>query len=664
MSSWREFEISLSQKVKQGLGSSTLIETQSCKSVLPHAANAIEWIIEKNFLNCPQVITKYSRQFQIVRDLFSLYCPVCNNTSPEAKDCWGKTEIELRSQILLRWDDGIQDEICPKCHNTKKQFIEDEIIEPMNTLIGVAGMRSSKSVLCGLIASYLEHEIAVVGNIHDLFDVLPGDPLQVSFIATTARQSEETIYTKFRALRQRSPWIQKYIAWVKEKEKNQNTPIGVQKWKYSEEADGEIYNGLIDVSFKALNSNSAGLAGATRIAVFLDELSRFDLSESKTGADEVVKVMEQGLATVRGAQKRKNLRPFWGMFCGVSSPISIEDKTMVMVKQKIPGQYSFIYPTWEMNPDLPRSFFDVNFMRDPVGAARDFGAQPPNVESPFIDDEARFRQAIDFNAHPLVRFIRTEPEDRTGRKYTGAKITECKYDPYHVHYLHFDAGASFDTFGGCSAHGEWVDIKDPLTGVQSRKFVTIIDWILGIQPVVGKTLAEKRSVWFDCVVEILAQLKKSTKIGLVTFDRWNSEMLIQNIRNLGIPTENKSVKTEDFMGFLRAAYEGDVRLLPPRSDEPIDPRQKNDEEKAIYELLRLERSVDLKRVYNPKKGHVHGMNSDDLAQVVVGAHMNVQGSVVAISDSTSTKEVLRRENAGGLSYVGDSGGRVARGRRW
>lgn len=657
-----------------------VIQTKSCKGILEHAPNIIEWTVERKFLNMPQVMTKYVRQYQIIRDIFQLRCPVCNSMRPEAVDCWNKTQMELEGEVLLRWSETYQDEVCPKCANTKQGFLEDGMLEPIDTFAGVVGMRAGKSVSVGVIASYLEQELAQIGDIHDYFGVLPGDPLQMSFVATTAKQAEETIYVKFRAMRSNSPWTQKYVAFVKEREKTQVTPAGMKRWIYTEETDSEIYNGLIDLSLRSLNSNSSGLAGATRVSAFMDELSRFDLNESARSASEVVKVMMQGLKTVRGARDRKKLRPFWGLFGAVSSPISIDDQTMVMMKQghlfavgsissakpalAIPGQYSFHYATWDFNPDHPRSSFDADFMRDQVGCARDFGASPPTAASPYIDDEARFRQAIDFKLQPSVTFKVTEPEDKTGRKYAGAQVSTSNFDPHYAHYLHFDAGASFDTFAGASAHGEWVPVKDPVTGETSRKLVTVFDWVLGIKPILGKTLSEKRTVWFDCVVQILTTLQKTSKISRVTFDRWNAEKLIQDIRNLGIETENRSIKVENFMGFLRAAYEGDVRLLPPRPDEPTDPRHKNDAEKAVYELLRLERSEDLKKIFNPKKGHVHGMNSDDLAQALVGAHMGVQGSVVSVSDSTSIKEVLRRENAGNAAYGQDGGGRVARGRTW
>lgn len=783
---------------------------------LERAPNIIEWTIERRFLNLPAVIDHYVRQYQVLRDIFQLRCPVCNSMKPEAIDSWGKSRMELESETLMRWSADLNDDVCPGCRTTRAEFELDGMLQRIDTSVGVCGMRcvhsttailtkerglvtvgdlhrdvggvhrpdtftpvldelhvwdgsqfsrvshvyfagcrealelvlddefrlvcsaihpvrdqhgnwvevqklkprdlvqtanglravievkkceakqylydlhvptthafmangivshnSGKSVKSGIVGTYFEHECSVIGDIHKYFGILEGDTLQISFVATTAAQAEETVYTKYRAARAASPWFQKYVAWVKEQEKVQSTPPGMQRWEYKE-TDGEIHNPLIDLSIKSLNSNSAGLAGATRIAAFIDELSRFDTTDSKRSADEIVKVMNQGLKTVRGARDRLKLRHFWGLLAATSSPISIDDKAMVMVREKVSRQYSFHYSTWDFNPDLPRNQFDGDFERDPIGAMRDFGAQPPNAETPYIDDEARFRRIIEPTAGLTARFEVVPLEDQMGHRYVGARLVDATLDLHHSHYLHFDAGESFDTFAGASAHGEWIESIDPDSGLAVRRWITVFDWVLGIKPVLGKTLEERRIVYFDSIVQIIEDLAKKQRIARVTFDRWNSVKIMQDIRAIGIGTDKQSIGYQEFIGFSKAAYDGQVRYPATRGmAEPNDVALKFDHEKALYELLRLERSKDLKRIYNSKKGRKQGENSDDLAQAVVGAHIGVQSSVVVgATDSHSAKEVLRREQAqsnhnastGNYNPGNNNGaGRIARTRRW
>lgn len=654
-----------------------LLETQSSSlesviDVLPHAPNIIQWVTGSEYLNIQSVIDEHVRQYQILRDFFQLRCPICNSMRPESIDCWGKSRMELESELLLEWNVSLQDEVCPKCRNTKQEFLVDGMLKPYDSMTGCSGMRSGKSVLAGMIGTYVEHEIAIVGDMQKYFETMAKDPFEVSFVATTAAQAEETIYAKYRAIRGNSPWMKKYIAWVKEQEKLQITPIGMQKWEYKE-TDSVVSNGLLKVDFNSLNSNSAGLAGRTRVASFIDELSRFDTTDSKRSADEVVRVLNQGLKTVRGVRDKRHLRPWWGLLCAISSPIHEYDKTMTMIKETQDGKtsrrYVFHYATWEFNPKQPRETFDEEFAIDPVGAQRDYGAKPQGAETPFIDDMERFKLAIDRDLKPNVLFTDINLEDPTGRKYVAKEVAHTQLETEHLHFICFDAGASFDTFAGASAHGEWRKMVDPETGKATNTWVTVFDWVMGIKPVTSKESDNRRTVYFDCIVKIIEHLRRFTRISQVCFDRWNSEKLIQDIRQHGVPTENYSIKTEDFMSFLRCCYEGKVHLLPPRPDEPYDVKLKNDEEKAIYELRRLERSPDLRRIYNPKKGKVHGLDSDDLAQVVVGVHRMVQSSMVHVTDSTSHKEVLKREQVEGNRYYaphlgGMGGGRIAKGRRW
>ena len=80
---------------------------------------------------------------------------------------------------------------------------------------------------------------------------------------------------------------------------------------------------------------------------------------------------------------------------------------------------------------------------------------------------------------------------------------------------------------------------------------------------------------------------------------------------------------------------------------------------GLVELMKLNRSPDLRKVFNPNKGKVRGRDSDDLAHCYVGVHGLVQDSVVDwASDTTKRRERKKRQIAQG----GLGGGRVIPGR--
>jgi len=620
--------------------------------VLAVAPNIIEFTVGSEWLDNPSTF-KHVRQYQILRDFFQLRCPICNSLKPDHVDCWGKGREYLESENLLIWSSKYRDEICPKCHTTKQEFIEDGIFAPLDALVGCAGMRSGKSVTAGIIGNYFEHRVNTwYEPIQATLEVVDSQPLQISFVASTGTQAAETVWAAYKMLRQKSPWFKKYAVWIKNKERNQVVSDGQKPWQY-DEGGTRIENGMLDLIINSLNSNSSGIAGRTRLAAIIDELSRFDSTESKQSADEMYRVLNQSLRTVRGRKALQYLPHWLGLMISISSPISVDDKTMQLLNlaPNLRNMFSFHYSTWDFNPFQPKESFQEEYDLDPVGAERDYGANPPNAETPLVDDIVRFEKSVDPTLQPIVEFRGTVPSDELGREYVGKEVIESVLDPEYVHYLFFDAGSSFDSFAGASYHPEWIDMTDVETGGTIRTLVVVQDWVMSIRPV----LKPRRTVFFDCIVEMVDTISKRQKIGAVGFDRWNSESLIQSIRNLQISAEYYSLKYKDFQFYVQQAYMGRIKMLPVtmKFEDGVDPRIMDDQSKVLYELKKLQRSKDLKKVFNPLKGKVHGLNSDDLAHSVVGAHRLVHESFIEQKQS-SRKEKAKREMSAQPFGVGQS----------
>lgn len=644
---------------------------------LPVAGNVIEWIAGPQFLDFPQVYDHFG-QFGLLLEIEQILCPVCNRLPLREETgiqyVWGKTRDELKSLVLLRRQKGSY--TCPKCGGTQKEFREEGLLKDYNSILVMTGMRSGKSATAGLYATWLEHVLNTDAEFqrdalaHQLHQA-PGTSFEVAFVATTAEQTEKTTFDYFRNFRERSPWVQRYVALVKELEKAQ-PKTGIQPWKYSE-ADKEVQNGLIGVKYVSLHSNSAGMAGATRIAAFVDELARFDTSESKRGADEVWRVLSASLKTVRTAAVTHRLqKTVYGLRLATSSPISVDDKMYQMVTktttstEELDHILALKLATWEFNPFQPRSMFDEEYAEDPVQAERDFGANPPLTETPFIDDVPRFAKSIEYKLSPSVHFEVTYPVDAMSREYIGAQVTDSILSPEVPRYVCFDAGSTFDAFSGCMARPGWVDVlPDPKDEDQRPRqiLLTIYDWVVRILP----SNKPKRTVWFDCVVEIVKALQPNFRIVLVGFDQWNSISLVQNIRNLGVAAEDSvHVTADDFKAFKADCYGGRVKLLPPLPEDRMsftesgqlllgtEPPKLSASAAGIYELVKLSRSEDLKKIFNPNKGKKRGYDSDDTARVLVAAHKAIQGAMADDQTEHGIRARLRREQAGGEMWGGGS----------
>jgi hypothetical protein len=646
-----------SAHIDKRVDNTTQAADQDLEYFITPAPNAIEWVIRPEYLGI-ESLYRHVRQYQIIRDFFQLRCPLpsCNDQSDEAKDCWGKGREYLESENLLRWSKSHGEDVCPSCGSTRSELIADGLLKIYNQMHLVCGMRSGKSSVAAMIGTYVEHRLINIGHsfpggISSYFNQLPRQPFEMTFTAATEVQAADTIWARFVAIRGSSPWFDRYIRWIKSLEMRQTTVNGARPWTY-EERDKYIINGFLNLKINSLNSSSSGMAGRTRVVAFIDELARFDGKDSSRSADEAYRVLENSLRTVRSAALSKKDAPWFGSMFSLSSPISESDKAMRLLRQapEINGMYYGHYATWEFNPDQPRSMFDDDFAKDPIGAMRDFGARPPTAASPFIQDPDRFRElAIQKDLKPTATFKKINHIDQTGREYISAVVESANLSRNGERYIAFDAGASFDQFAAACAHGEWVDTPE------GKQLVTVYDWVYRLLP----EQSPRRDIWFDFVVKAVEKLSKYYIISRIDFDRWQSTYLIQQLRERGINCASKGTTVDMFLKFLNDVNYSKVRMLPPaENDHMLDPPFMSAQGLAFYELEHLERSPDLKKVYNPQKGERRGWNSDDVATVVVHANWMVQSIVSDISDSNSIENRLRREQIG--SNYWESGAKLYR----
>jgi hypothetical protein len=648
---------------------------------LPRASNLIEWTTDPRFLDFSLAFGHWG-QYQFLRDIAQLRCPLCNPFDKDSEGpgrCWGKTRMELEAEVLLGYSADLDTDVCPRCRSTREELVTDGLLYDYNTAIVCIGARAGKSASAAVLATYLEHVIYSVAQfdrdrLARVLKQAPGTRFDIAFVASTGKQTEKTIWDWFTNFRERGPWIRRYVKRIKELEAAQPR-IGLKRWQYDEEATKSIRNGLIRVELDSLTSNSGGMAGATRLAAFVDELARFDLTESKRGADEVWRVLSMSLKTVRRAASISTLPSYlFGMKISTSSPMSMDDKMMsLLAKQDVLDRmFAIKAATWEFNPFMPREAFDEEYAEDPIQAERDFGANPPLTETPLIEDVPRFAKSVEPALSPTTLFHPIYPEDALGRQYIGVEVEDSIISPEMPRFFCFDAGASFDSFAGACAHPAWIEVApDPSEqgGHPRRILVTVYDWVVRILP----TEKPKRTVWFDSVVKLVEKLKDCFRVTQVCFDRWQSESLIQDIRAFGVQAEQASITARDFVAFKSDCYGGKVKLLPPvrLPDGRFElefteagqlvmnrtPVEMSPQGVGIYELVKLSRSPDLRKVFNPNKGRRRGYDSDDVAQVLVGVHRMIQEAVADDPANKSHKDRLRRETMGGEQW---GGGGIAR----
>lgn len=593
----REIAADLSSLVKKTVTlAQKLDEEKEWLSV--RAPNCIEYIVGKRYADQPSLFEHWGA-YRLVKEFFELRCPVCNvgeNAVPA--DPWGLSRETMESEILLVWTPKHEDDACPKCGTTRAEFIEDGLMRGHRVLHAIIGQRGGKSTTLGFIGGYIEHVICTIdmtypGGFHRYLGIPKGDLLHMTFVASTDTQAKETVWAKYRGLRALSPWFKRYIPWVKGQEKIQDTPKGMQRWEYSE-ADKSIKNGMLGLYIDSLNSNSNGLAGRTRVAAVIDEICRMEQTESSRSAQEVYRTMDASCQTVQSLVEQHGLVSWLGMIASISSPIAAEDYGMQLLHaaERDKKMFAVKLATWDFNPKLPKSFFADLLRKDHTGTMRNFGAMPPGAANPLIDRPKDFLESvIDWGRQPIATFTPYEFEDQTGHLYIGSNLEHAdllvRDQP---RFIAADAGKNFDAFSVACAHAE----KD-----KDDNVITVFDWVIRIL-----TLRRKQEVYFESIFQIMQELTRYVVINQIEFDHWNSTHIIQRLRNeLGVRAEEVATKDEHFIRFMRDAYSGYVKMLPPQPDDDSkDPPFKSAPAAALYELLHLERDPKNDKVFNPRKG--------------------------------------------------------------
>lgn len=608
--------------------------------------NIVDFAVNPLFLDVPGIYQNKG-QYYVLREFFGLRCPNCNDQSEEAKLVWDKDENYLRNEILLEWDSEKSDFICPNCNISQRELIELGKIEIKDTLLGVVGMKAGKTMLASIIMAYFEHFLIKQGNLRKYFGLEKAPFFEISAVAVSDTQAEQTIWAQYLAIRDNSEWFRRFEEIIRD---HRLDKLG----KYIKKSS-EIKNDINGLLIQSLNSSSASLAGRAKVLYVMDELGRFDTTESKRSAKEVWQVGQSSLKPVRKSVMQRNL-PYWlGAFIAVGSPISVEDfgmKKLQEVKNKNDSRIWAIHSsTWEFNRQYTKEDFEEDFNEDFIMAQRDFGAQPVGTEVPFFDNWELFLKAGEKGLKPKVIFADENHITDDGITYLGKVILQVEQDSFD-HFICGDAGKSKDTFGLVSVHIE----EQEVNGI--KEWVTVQDFALHILPNANL----KRFVWFESIEEILKRLALVWKVKKISFDYWDTDSIVQELKvNQGLDVEQyamSALRVEDFNRFKKDLYRGKIWLLPKTGDEDGDPKLMDSQTRLYWEAKRMERSKDLKKVDHSKR------STSDLIESLVNCHRLVRlylGGEQFIDNKVSKKEqIYRQERVTGGQFIGS----VVRFRRW
>lgn len=454
------------------------------------------------------------------------------------------------------------------------------------------GKGSGKDHTSTIGCAYLVYKLLCLKDPAKYFGKPPGDAIDIINIAINATQAKNVFFKGFKGKVMRSPWFAgKFDAKVDSIEFDKSVTV------YSGHSERESHEGLNlilaildEISGFAQTSDSGNENAKTGDAIYkafrASVDSRFPdygkvvlLSFPRYPGDFISKRYDEVVA-------EKNVEIKSHTFIinpdlphdAPDNQFSIEWKEDHILSYKYPGIYAIKRPTWEANPTRRIEDFKIAFMTDYADAMQRFACMPSFHSDAFFKDKAMLERAMRLR-NPIDNFKRVEP--------SWEPLEDVRY------YLHADLAQKHDKCAVAIAHvDKWVQVRTFNDYTQIHPFV-VVDAVVWWEP--RKEGPVNLSEVKDWIVNFRRQ---GFRIGMVTFDRWQSFDIQQELQSVGIKTDTVSVGKKHYEDLAMLLYED--RVIMPHIDLLLD---------EMGEL----RIVNDRKVDHPRKG------SKDLSDAVTGA---------------------------------------------
>ena len=249
-----------------------------------------------------------------------------------------------------------------------------------------------------------------------------------------------------------------------------------------------------------------------------------------------------------------------------------------IISYKFPGMFAIKRPTWVVNPTRKIDDFKLAFYTDLGDAMQRFACIPTYMSDAFFKQQDKVRAAMSIR----------NPIDSSKR------IDDTfKPDPDKKYFVHADLAQKHDKCAVAIAHVEkWVNIQVVKDYSQVVPIV-VVDAVVYWEPrIEGPVNLSEVKQWIQNL------RRQGFDLGMVSFDRWQSFDIQNELKQVGIRTETVSVAKKHYEDMAMLIYED--RLIMPAID-------------LLFEELTELKIMKGNRVDHPRK------SSKDLADAVCGA---------------------------------------------
>ena len=466
-----------------------------------------------------------------------------------------------------------------------KKYTKNEVILQL-------GKGSGKDFTSTVACSYIVYKLLCLKDPARYFGKPSGDAIDIINVAINAQQAKNVFFKGFKTKIEKSPWFAgKFYAKAESIEFDKSITV------YSGHSERESHEGL------------------NLILAVLDEISGF-AQEIGTGndqgktADNIYKAFRASVDSRfpdLGKVALLSFPRYPGDFISSRYDAVIADKEVVTKKHKFimnpdlpedaegnfleiewdedtilsyryPGMFALKRPTWVVNPTRQIDDFKVSFFTDMGDAMQRFACVPTFSSDRFFKQEDKIRSAMSIR-NPIDGWKRFEES--------------FEPDPDKTYFIHADLAQKHDKCAVAIAHvDKWVNIQVVKDYSQVAPIV-VVDAVAWWEPKVeGPVNLSEVKQW----IQNLRRL--GFNIGMVSFDRWNSFDIQNELKQVGIRTDTVSVAKKHYEDMAMLVYED--RLIMPAIE-------------LLFEELTELKIVKQNRVDHPRK------SSKDLADAVCGA---------------------------------------------
>jgi len=354
----------------------------------------------------------------------------------------------------------------------------------------LGGMRSGKSELLRGWGAYDTFNVLNIDYVKK-YDLAPGSLLFGVFLSAKEEIAIDTLFNPFCNYLENSPYFQEQIY---ERTKKACT--------FPER----------NFTVKPIASSGATESGRTCKFVGIDEFGKIQKTDSLRGAREVYRAITKATETLKSDGHR-----FIVGSIVTSSDLLLE---LVQENKEIPTCLTRIYPSWEFNPKMTEESLADEYLRDPIGAARDYGCEVYAGDYVFFRDPA------------VIQFDMERP-NVLAKIFEGLPVDINKNFRYA---LAGDPSLRHCSFGIALSHKE------------NDMYIT--DGVFRFQP-----RPPDKDIDPLKVKNFFLRVIKEVPVRWAVFDTWTYPETQAEIRNAGVAVVNHVVKAEDYTIYKDLCYD-------------------------------------------------------------------------------------------------------------